>query len=173
MECNETQGKWCKNKHGSSKIIDTFETYQAPFTGELSLIRSLRDQHELKRVTAKVEVALSKASLAADVERFLLGEIDNLGKAMKCKCFPSLMCSSSDRLLLFPSLLNTDACLDAEAEARRVNAHLHATQTHANLIADHFWADRSKAEKLTMLQDQISQARALAETCHAALAIVH
>jgi hypothetical protein len=30
MKCNETQGKWCKNKHGASKIIDTFETYQSP-----------------------------------------------------------------------------------------------------------------------------------------------
>jgi hypothetical protein len=29
-KCNETIGKWCKNKHGASKIIDTFETYQAP-----------------------------------------------------------------------------------------------------------------------------------------------
>jgi hypothetical protein len=28
MKCNKTQGKWCKNKHGASKIIDTFETYQ-------------------------------------------------------------------------------------------------------------------------------------------------
>jgi hypothetical protein len=27
MKCNETQGKWCKNKHGALKIIDTFETY--------------------------------------------------------------------------------------------------------------------------------------------------
>jgi hypothetical protein len=27
-KCNETQGKWCKNKHEASKIIDTFETYQ-------------------------------------------------------------------------------------------------------------------------------------------------
>jgi hypothetical protein len=27
-KCNKTQGKWCKNKHGASKIIDTFETYQ-------------------------------------------------------------------------------------------------------------------------------------------------
>jgi hypothetical protein len=25
-------GKWCKNKHGASKIIDTFETYHAPHT---------------------------------------------------------------------------------------------------------------------------------------------
>jgi hypothetical protein len=27
MKCNETQSKWCKNKHGASKIIDTFEMY--------------------------------------------------------------------------------------------------------------------------------------------------
>jgi hypothetical protein len=29
-KCNETLGKWCKNKHGASKIMDTLETYQAP-----------------------------------------------------------------------------------------------------------------------------------------------
>jgi hypothetical protein len=28
-KCNETLGKWCKNNHGASKIIDTLETYQA------------------------------------------------------------------------------------------------------------------------------------------------
>jgi hypothetical protein len=28
MKCNKTQRKWCVNKHGASKIIDTFETYQ-------------------------------------------------------------------------------------------------------------------------------------------------
>jgi hypothetical protein len=28
MKYNETLSKWCKNKHGASKIIDTFETYQ-------------------------------------------------------------------------------------------------------------------------------------------------
>jgi hypothetical protein len=27
-KCDETLGKWCKNKHGASKIIDTFEMYQ-------------------------------------------------------------------------------------------------------------------------------------------------
>jgi hypothetical protein len=26
-KCNKTQRKWCKNKHGASKIIDTFEMY--------------------------------------------------------------------------------------------------------------------------------------------------
>jgi hypothetical protein len=30
MKCNKTLSKWCKNKHGASKIIDMFETYQAP-----------------------------------------------------------------------------------------------------------------------------------------------
>jgi hypothetical protein len=28
MKCNKTQSKWCIKKHGASKIIDTFETYQ-------------------------------------------------------------------------------------------------------------------------------------------------
>jgi hypothetical protein len=27
MKCNETLSKWCKNKHGALKIIDTLETY--------------------------------------------------------------------------------------------------------------------------------------------------
>jgi hypothetical protein len=70
-------------------------------------------------------------------------------------------------------LLNADACLDSEAAARRVNVHLHVAQMHANSIADNFWADRSKAEKLTVLQDQISQAGALVETSRAALVTVH
>jgi hypothetical protein len=29
-KCNKTQSKWCKNKHGASKITDMFETYQVP-----------------------------------------------------------------------------------------------------------------------------------------------
>jgi hypothetical protein len=28
MKCNKTLSKWCKNKHGASKIMDTLETYQ-------------------------------------------------------------------------------------------------------------------------------------------------
>jgi hypothetical protein len=41
MKCNETQGKWCKNKHGASKIIDTFETYQTPGTVLCGLVYAL------------------------------------------------------------------------------------------------------------------------------------
>jgi hypothetical protein len=67
----------------------------------------------------------------------------------------------------------TDVCLDSEAEARRMNAHLRAAQTHANSIADNFWADRSKAMKQTIRQDRIAQAGVLAKTSRAALALVH
>jgi hypothetical protein len=34
-KCNKTQSKWCIKKHGASKIIGTFETYQ----GRLSLLK--------------------------------------------------------------------------------------------------------------------------------------
>jgi hypothetical protein len=44
-------------------------------------------QHQLKVVTAKVDVALSKTSWAADAEKFLLEKVENLGKALKCEFF--------------------------------------------------------------------------------------
>jgi hypothetical protein len=34
-KCNETVGKWCKNKHGASKIIDTLEMYHPSRLGSL------------------------------------------------------------------------------------------------------------------------------------------
>jgi hypothetical protein len=37
-KCNKTIGKWCKTKHGASKIIDTFETYQLLGGGILGVI---------------------------------------------------------------------------------------------------------------------------------------
>jgi hypothetical protein len=70
---------------------------RTPSSGELSLIRSLRDQlqntqRQLKVVTAKVDVALSKASHAADCEKFLLDEIENLGKSLKCESLNLFRC---------------------------------------------------------------------------------
>jgi hypothetical protein len=71
---------------------------RAPSTGELTLIRSLRDQlkntqQQLKAVTVKVDVALSKASHAVDSKKFLLEEIENLGKSLKCKYFELFRCA--------------------------------------------------------------------------------
>jgi hypothetical protein len=92
---------------------------------------------------------------------------------MKCESSELLIClwSKPVECDILPS--SADVCLDSEAEARRVNGYLHAAQTHANSIADNFWADRSKALKLTILQDSIAQAGVLAETSRSALALVH
>jgi hypothetical protein len=123
-------------------------------------------------VTARVDVALSKASLAADAKKFLLDEIENLGKALKCEFLvSSASLFNFDKFNLH--LSSADVCLDSVAEARRVNAHLIAAQTHANSIADNFWANRSKAMKLTLLQDRIAQAGILAKTSRGALALVY
>jgi hypothetical protein len=46
-KCNETIGKWYKNKHGASKIIDTFETYQQVFTFSSSRHRAETLYHGL------------------------------------------------------------------------------------------------------------------------------
>jgi hypothetical protein len=77
----------------SSSVVER----RAPFTSELSLIRSLRyqlknTQHQLKTVVAKVDVALSKVSRATDAKKFLLEEVENLGKAMKCESSEILIC---------------------------------------------------------------------------------
>jgi hypothetical protein len=71
---------------------------RTPSSSELSLIRSLRDQlqttqRQLKVVTAKVDVALSKASHAADCEKFLLDEIKSLGKSLKCESLDLFRCA--------------------------------------------------------------------------------
>jgi hypothetical protein len=111
---------------------------RAPSTSELSLIRSLRDQlkstqQQLKVVTTKVDVALSKASQAADAKKFLLEEIENLGKSLKCESFKLFRSALRfEPVGLDILLLSADVCLDSSAKARRVNAHLLAAQTHAN-----------------------------------------
>jgi hypothetical protein len=46
-------------------------------------------QQQLRVVTAKADVALSKASRATNAEKFLLEEVENLGKALKCESFAS------------------------------------------------------------------------------------
>jgi hypothetical protein len=47
MKCNKTPSKWCKNKHGASKIIDTFETYHVLGT-HLGTPRGRYDEHSSK-----------------------------------------------------------------------------------------------------------------------------
>jgi hypothetical protein len=39
MKCNKNQSKWCKNKHGASKIIDAFEMYQPVISQHVGQLR--------------------------------------------------------------------------------------------------------------------------------------
>jgi hypothetical protein len=43
-KCNKTQNKWCINKHGASKIIDTFETYHTQ--GGETIVGVTREEQE-------------------------------------------------------------------------------------------------------------------------------
>jgi hypothetical protein len=60
-KCNETIDKWCKNKHGASKIIDTLETYQPPPYSLTVLAGAFPDSNEtaaaaLKEYRAEQEI---------------------------------------------------------------------------------------------------------------------
>jgi hypothetical protein len=66
-----------------------------------------------------------------------------------------------------------DVCLDERAESSRVTAHLNAAQALASVVADNFWADRSRAQVFSLLQDRVAQAGVLAETCRSDLVVIH
>jgi hypothetical protein len=92
-----TSGAWPISYETTGSTAGAIER-RAPSSSELSLIRSLRDQlqntqRQLKVVTAKVDIALSKASYAADCEKFLLDEIENLSKSLKCKSSNFFRCA--------------------------------------------------------------------------------
>jgi hypothetical protein len=62
-KCNETQGKWCKNKHGASKIIDTLETYHYVMTEKFDkcilVTRNLLEQIARSLVTHSISVLVT------------------------------------------------------------------------------------------------------------------
>jgi hypothetical protein len=49
-KCNETLSKWCKNKHGASKVIDTFETYHAPAVAHAQGTTALAPATKIKEI---------------------------------------------------------------------------------------------------------------------------
>jgi hypothetical protein len=52
-KCNETIGKWCKNKHGASKIIDTLETYQG--CALMCFLDAFSSCHQIKMVVEDLD----------------------------------------------------------------------------------------------------------------------
>jgi hypothetical protein len=61
-KCNKTQSKWCINKHGASKIIDTFETYHQTVLGvEEKIMEKLSEEKGsagIRRVSSKAGESL-------------------------------------------------------------------------------------------------------------------
>jgi hypothetical protein len=55
-KCNKTLSKWCINKHEASKIIDTFETYQA--LAPAVAVHQEKEVMEVAEDTARQAVAL-------------------------------------------------------------------------------------------------------------------
>jgi hypothetical protein len=56
-KCNETLNKWCKNKHGASKIIDTFETYHYS-SAFINVISGDTLSHDMKMTVCALCVSL-------------------------------------------------------------------------------------------------------------------
>jgi hypothetical protein len=80
MKCNKTVGKWCKNKHGASKIIDTFETYQ-PTSSTIYLHCSKTTQGSLPATPHRsnnwINYGLCKAFLLGCILGLQLGQVES------------------------------------------------------------------------------------------------
>jgi hypothetical protein len=82
-KCNETLSKWCKNKHGASKIMDTLETYH-PFRRSLDQndllaweeLCNLVDEIDLEDIPTKISWRLEPAGMFSTKSLYLA-----LGKA--------------------------------------------------------------------------------------------
>jgi hypothetical protein len=61
----KTQSKWCINKHGASKIIDTFETYH-PTTGRVAQKSVI---HQQSRDAKKLETRLAEEERAEQAKK--------------------------------------------------------------------------------------------------------
>jgi hypothetical protein len=76
-KCNETVGKWCKNKHGASKIIDTFETYQSSSSDSRLMngtgLRTVLNRPTLRGLLEPLPDLLKVKEVGVGVDALLLG----------------------------------------------------------------------------------------------------
>jgi hypothetical protein len=81
MKCNKTQSKWCINKHGASKIIDTFETYHLTADSLAIMVKHAIEQGLITGLASKNSGGVSILQYVDDT--ILLFE-DNLEQVLLC-----------------------------------------------------------------------------------------
>jgi hypothetical protein len=87
-KCNETIGKWYENKHGASKIIDTFETYQT-----INLLPVLRRNPRLIQ-NLKLSAFTARAWDTGSVTAQSIWQIRRMGRLIKVyMIYMLLMCT--------------------------------------------------------------------------------
>jgi hypothetical protein len=60
---NETLSKWCKNKHGASKIIDMFETYHKVMVEQIRKRNNWKLGGAHKAIYKQLQVDIQVASI--------------------------------------------------------------------------------------------------------------
>jgi hypothetical protein len=109
-KCNETLSKWCKNKHGASKIMDMLETYHSAYRIGMHLTSGTH-RGEPSSPTYRSGKQLRGASLSLavhqDVRRRSLTSIRSLCRRRRTLvCFTFVLASSHPNSLETLALAN-------------------------------------------------------------------
>jgi hypothetical protein len=114
-KCNKTIGKWCKNKHGASKIIDTFETYHqaGKSYGLMRQVSALED---------KVYGLVARVMHLKECDSYLVEIIESPWMQLKCEFFyiPSRISCCFSWLYILMNLRLPGTCLHPTDEDLRV-----------------------------------------------------
>jgi hypothetical protein len=96
-KCNETVGKWCKNKHGASKIIDTLETYQrinAIIWNRIFILGTSSQQGLRQNLHRECPglcfrlFSFSESNTFRDISQFRTSDLGNNSALVLCIIFP-------------------------------------------------------------------------------------
>jgi hypothetical protein len=115
-KCNETLSKWCKNKHGASKIMDTLEMYQLLCEPESLYARVLRAKYypdgHLLNATLKSGSSFTWQSIPAGLDCFKKGCIWRVGDGSQINIWEDNWIPSSHNLkIMTPRGSNILTCV--------------------------------------------------------------
>jgi hypothetical protein len=130
-KCNETLDKWCKNKHGASKIIDTLETYQAPVRNLWMRVKHLAEKNKMVKGKA-VNAATSWVPSAFTQKDLDKAKADSLISDSDSVIFPSterIPKPQSSFRVMFLAFLLCDLSLPAH-EFLRGLLYVYGAQLH-------------------------------------------